>query len=291
MTHKHEQLLTTIRNWAASNNDIRAMLLTSSLVNPVAPVDEFSDLDIEFVVKDLPSFLKDDSWLANFGNIIAVIVENEDAFDGIHAMRMVFYEDYSKVDFKLYSITKFLEETAKPELPEDWDVGYKVLIDKDHLTDNMLAPTYAVTLVRKPDNATFQTKILDYWWDMQCVAKCLLRDELFYAKYVSEEVMRVGNLQKILEWYIGMQHNWQITTNKKGRLFKKYLSPDMWKKVEATFSGSDIEDNWRALLAYADLGSEIGPVIAKQLGYEYPLELEQKIRAYLFKMKTAPVKE
>lgn len=74
MTKKHEQLLNTIRNWAETNNNIRAMLLTSSLVNPVAPVDELSDLDIEFVVKDLPSFLKDDSWLANFGPIIAVIV-------------------------------------------------------------------------------------------------------------------------------------------------------------------------------------------------------------------------
>lgn len=287
MTHKHEQLLDAIRNWAETNDDIRVMLLTSSLVNPVAPVDEFSDLDIEFAVKDLPAFLKDDSWLANFGNIIAVIVENEDAFDGIHAMRMVFYEDYSKVDFKLFSIPNFLKEAAKPELSEDWDVGYKVLIDKDDLTTGMLPPTYGATLIKQPSNETFQLKMLDFWWDMIYVAKCLLRDELFYAKYISEEVMRFNNLQVILEWYIGMQHNWEITTNKKGRLFKKYLSPEMWKKVEATFSGSNIEDNWRALFAYADLGSEIGPAIARQLGFNYPLELEQKIRAYLQKMKTA----
>lgn len=286
MTHQHQQLLNKIRNWAETNDDIRAMLLTSSLVNPVAPVDEFSDLDIEFAVKDLPAFLKDDSWLANFGNIIAVIVENEDAVDGIHAMRMVFYEDYSKVDFKLFSIPNFLKEAAKPALPEDWDVGYKVLIDKDDLTNSMLPPTYKATLIKQPSNETFQLKMLDFWWDMIYVAKCLLRDELFYAKYMSEEVMRFNNLQVILEWYIGMQHNWEITTNKKGRLFKKYLSPEMWKKAEATFSGSNIEDNWRALFAYADLGSEIGPVIAKQLGYNYPLELEQKIRAYLQKMKT-----
>lgn len=285
MTHKHQQLLTAIINWAQSNDDIRAMLLTSSLVNPVAPVDELSDLDVEFVVKDLPAFLKDDSWLANFGDVIAVIVENEDAFDGIHAMRMVFYEDYSKVDFKLFSIPNFLEETAKPELSEDWDVGYKVLIDKDGLTNNMLPPTYEATLIKRPSNEIFQLKLLDFWWDMVYVAKCLLRDELFYAKYMSEEVMRFNNFQKIIEWHIGMQHDWKITTNKKGRLFKKYLSPEMWKKVEATFAGSDIADNWRALFAYADLGSEIGPEIARKLGYDYPAELEQKIRAYLLKIR------
>jgi len=288
MTDKHQQLLTNIINWARSNDDVRAMLLTSSLVNPVAPVDEFSDLDVEFVVKDLPAFLRDDSWLANFGSIVAVFVENEEAFDGIHAMRMVFYDDYPKVDFKLFSIPNFLEEATKPELPEDWDVGYKVLIDKDGLTINMHPATYEATLIKRPSDETFQLKMLDFWWDMIYVAKCLLRDELFYAKYMSEEVMRFNNLQVILEWYIGMQHDWKITTNKKGRLFKKYLSPEMWKKVEATFAGSDIEDNWRALFAYVDLGSEIGPVIAQQLGYHYPLELEQKIQAYLIKMRTPP---
>jgi len=288
MTQKHEQLLNSILSWAQSNDDIRAMLLTSSLVNPVAPVDELSDLDIEFVVQDLPAFLQDDSWLASFGDVIAVIVENEDVFDGIHAMRMVFYEDYSKVDFKLFSIPNFLEEAAKPELPEDWDVGYKILIDKDGLTANMHPPTYEATRIKKPSNERFQVKMLDFWWDMVYVAKCLLRDELFYAKYVSEEVMRFNNLQVILEWYIGMQHDWKITTNKKGRLFKKYLSPEMWQKAEATFSGSDIEDNWRALFAYVDLGSEIGPLIAKELEYEYPIALEQKIRTCLHEMKERP---
>jgi aminoglycoside 6-adenylyltransferase len=157
-------------------------------------------------------------------------------------MRMVFYEDYYQVDFKLYSISKFLKEAAKPQLPEDWDVGYRVLINKDGLTSRMQPATYACTLVQRPSNEIFQAKMLDYWWDMKQVAKCLWRDELFYAKYVSEEVMRFNNLMKILEWYIGLQHDWKITTNKKGRLFKQYLPPALCKKVEATFSGSDIED-------------------------------------------------
>lgn len=33
------------------NEDVRVLLLTSSLVNPLALVDEFSDLDIEFVLR------------------------------------------------------------------------------------------------------------------------------------------------------------------------------------------------------------------------------------------------
>lgn len=290
MTHKHEQQLNAIVSWAQEEENIRVMLLTSSLVNPVATVDELSDLDIEFVVKDLSVFLNDNSWLSRFGEVVAVVEENEDVFDGVHAMRMVLYADYSKIDFKLYAIPNFLAEVALPQLPEDWDVGYKVLIDKDGLTTEMKPPTYAVTLVQKPTSEMFQVKMLDYWWDMMAVAKGLWRDELFYARYVAEEVMRVGNLQTLLEWYIGMQHNWQITTNKKGRLFKQYLSPEMWKKVEATFAGSDLADNWRALLAYAELGSEIGPVMAVTLGYTYPLALEKKIRTHLEEMRKRGVR-
>ncbi len=288
MTTKHEEHLAKILHWARSNEAIRAVLLTSSLANPAAPADRLSDLDIELVVQDLPAFLQDDSWLSYFGEVIAVIVENEDAFDGIHAMRMVFYADHTKIDFKLYAIPNFLEEAGKPGLPEDWDVGYKVLLDKDGLTSHMLPPSYEVSLIKKPSYETFRIKMLDYWWDMIYVAKCLWRDELFYAKYVSEEVMRFNNLQKLIEWYIGMQHNWSITTNKKGRLFKKYLSSEAWKKVEATFAGSDIDDNWRALFAYADLGAEMGQAVASQLGYAYPFELEEKIKAYLHTVKALP---
>jgi len=87
-------------DWAASNHEIRTVLLTSSLVNPYVPVDQFSDLDIEFVVKDLQQFLSDDTWVENFGKKIAMIVENEDAFEGKHAMRMVFMEIILKLILK-----------------------------------------------------------------------------------------------------------------------------------------------------------------------------------------------
>jgi aminoglycoside 6-adenylyltransferase len=281
MTNNRDKQLGKVKEWATGNNNIRAMLLTSSLSNPDAPVDVFSDLDIEFVVSDLETMLSDDAWIANFGNIVSVIVENEAAFDGKHAMRMVFYEDYSKIDFKLYALDKFLEEVEEEELQEDWDVGYRVLLDKDGITAGMKPPTYKSVLISKPTEETYRLKLNDYWWEMTYIAKCLRRDELFFAKFVSEQVMRFENLQLIIEWYIGMQHDWKITTNKRGRLFKQYLDPEIWKKAEATFSGSDIEDNWRALFAYAELGRELGQAIASKLNYTYPAKLDEQISAYI----------
>lgn len=132
-----EEKLRTIIEWSEKNEDVRVLLLTSSLVNPLALVDEFSDLDIEFVFEDNTNYISDKSWTLKFGNPIAMIEEDESCFNHKHAMKMLLYEDGVKVDFKLYSKSKFIKETQEKELPEDWDIGYKILIDKDGITKQM----------------------------------------------------------------------------------------------------------------------------------------------------------
>lgn len=273
--------LNQVIEWAASQPNIRAALLTSSLTNPNAPVDKFSDLDIDLVVNNYDNFLKDDSWISNFGNIITTIIEGEESFDGRCSSRMVLYEDYSKIDFLIFSVDQFRTVVNETPLHEDWDIGYRVLLDKDRLTANMPPPSHKAFTIQKPDEEKFHWVLNNYWWDLTYVAKCLARDELFFAKLMSEQIMRFEHQQVLIEWYIGAQHNWKVTTNKYGRLFKKYLSAEMWEKATATFAGADIEDNWRALFAYVDFGRELGQQLALALGYSYPEELDRKITAYL----------
>ncbi len=280
--------LQQVLEWAAAEDTVRAVLLTSSLVNPYAPVDRFSDLDIELVVTDLPLFLSDNGWIEGFGSIIAMVAEGEEVFDGKHAMRMVLYEDHTKIDFKIWAQEKFREEVQAAVMPEDWDVGYKVLIDKDELTTGMKAPAYTPVFIQRPSRETYNQVMNDLWWDMSYVAKCLWRDNLFYAKFMSENMMRTQYLEPLIEWYIGMQYDWQVSTNKRGRLFKQYLAPELWKRIEATFSGSDTDDNWRALQAYTEIGRELGLAIAAQLGYDYPHQLDERICAYLDDVKALP---
>ena len=248
-----EEKLRTIIEWSEKNEDVRVLLLTSSLVNPLALVDEFSDLDIEFVFEDNTNYISDKSWTLKFGNPIAMIEEDESCFNHKHAMKMLLYEDGVKVDFKLYSKSKFIKETQEKELPEDWDIGYKILIDKDGITKQMLKPTYQISIIKKPSEKEFQNLINDFWWDTTYVAKCLVRDEIFYAKFMSETVIRTEYLIPLIEWHIASEHNWNITTNKYGRLFKKYLNQEMWAKTEQTFSGSDIKENWTALFSGNEL--------------------------------------
>ena len=278
---RHTAQLNQVIQWVEQQPNIRAALLTSSLTNPNAPVDQFSDLDIDLVLSNYEEFLQDDSWISNFGNIITTIVEGEEAFDGRCSSRMVLYEDYSKIDFLIFSVERFREEVAKETLHEDWDIGYRVLVDKDGLTAAMPPPTHKAFTIEKPTEEKFHWVLNNYWWDMTYVAKCLARHELYYAKFMSDYVMRFEHQQVLLEWYIGSEYNWEVTTNKYGRLFKKFLPPEIWQLATTTFAGAGLEDNWRALYAFAAMGRQIGKELASRLGYRYPEELDRKIMGYL----------
>lgn len=280
-TDLRKEKLETIIDWSKSNKDIRTALLTSSLVNPLAPIDEHSDLDIELVFEDNAKYISSKDWINLLGNPIAMIEENESSFDDKHAMKMVLYDDYIKVDFKLYSVPNFLEQVDQNELCEDWDIGYKVLIDKDGITKNMKEATHQVSIIKKPTEQKFKQLLNDFWWDTTYVAKCLARDEIFYAKFMAESNIRTDYIIPLIEWHIANQHDWNITTNKYGRLFKKYLTSEIWEKIEQTFSGKNINENWNALFAMADLVSEIGTDLSEKLNYEYPFKLETDIRKYL----------
>lgn len=279
--NKRDKKLQEIIDWAKANNDVRVMMLTSSLANPMAPVDDFSDLDIELVFDDIDPYQNNSDWIGHFGKPLSMVEEDETFFDHKHAMKMVLYDDYVKVDFKLYKKSEFIKDISEDTLPEDWDVGYKVLVDKDDLAKHLKEPTHQSVVIKKPTEKRFTQVLNDCWWDMTYVAKCLARDEIFYAKFMSENMMRTDYLVPMIEWYIASQHQWNITTNKHGRLFKKYLPGDLWKAIEATFSGSNIEENWKALFAYADLASRLGNQLSEILGYPYPVELERNIRQYL----------
>lgn len=288
MQTRNEKLQQII-NWSQNNPDIRAVLLTSSLVNPLAPVDDLSDLDIELVFDNNKKYISDKSWINNFGTPIAMIEEDESYFDGKHAMKMVLYADHTKVDFKLYSVPNFLKEVHQEQLCEDWDIGYEVLVDKDNLTQTLKKPTYQVSIIKKPAEPKFRQLLNDFWWDTTYVAKCLAREDIFYAKFMSEDNIRSEYLIPLIEWYIASQHDWNITTNKHGRLFKKYLTNQTWEKVVKTFSASNINENWAALFAMADLVKEIGNELADKLMYKYPTKLEKDIRNYLLAIKDSSV--
>lgn len=267
-----DEKLAAIKAWTRSNEDIRAALLTSSLVNPLAPVDDFSDLDIELVFLDPTPYLESKDWIDLFGDPLNVYEEGIEAFDGKHAMKMVQYWDGVKVDFKIYSVEQFKAEVLADKLPEDWDIGYEILIDKEGLCKGLQHPTYEVSIIKEPTEEEFQKIVADFFWDVTYLPKCLVRGDLFYLKFMVEKIIRVEYFIPMIEWCIGSRNQWEVTTNKYGRLFKKYLNTAEWEELGATFAGADMEENWIACGKLIDIFDRMAQAVSKVQGYFYDLD-------------------
>lgn len=276
-----DEVLNEITHWAEKNEDVRVVVLTGSRADPNAPADVFSDYDIEITVTNPEKFLNNEEWLSFFGEPIAIIEVNDD-----FTLRMVLYKDYVRIDFRIYSIADFEQCNLQAELPKHLNNGYKILLDKDSLTSNLKPPAYNSYVTTRPSEEEFLNVVTDFWWDTTYVAKSLWRNELIYAKYMLDNIMRFSYLEKIIEWFIGTKYHWQISTNKHGRLFKKYLDDETWRELEKTFSGSKIEENREALFAVVKLFRRLAMSLAEDLNYSYPCKLDEEITAYLNKIKT-----
>jgi len=286
--HLPDDVVNRLIQWAEQRDSIRAMLLTSTRAVPNAPMDEYSDYDVVLIVKDIHPFFEDRSWLEDFGKVLVAYWDpiHLDPDHGIEKVANVIqYADGLKIDFTLWPVELMRRIVQAPVLQAELDAGYRVLMDKDHLTDDLQPPTYKAYIPTPPTNDLYQKTIEDFFSDAPYVAKCLLRGELFPTKWCLDYDMKHVFLRPMLEWRMGLDHNWSMPTGALGKGLKKRLSPEIWSQLESTYAGADISDNWEALFRTMALFRQVAVEVGERLGYTYPLDLDQRVAAYVKDMQ------
>jgi aminoglycoside 6-adenylyltransferase len=268
-------MIEKIRQWAKTQGNIRAVLLTSSRAREDKTVDQLSDYDIELYVNDINLYTGSNDWLRNFGEIVILLPEKRNLLGAEQASRLVIYRDGTKVDFTIAHIDILAKIKSLPSLPDWLDDGYKVLLDKGNLTINLKKPGYKAYIPRKPSEKEYQDLIKEFWWETTYVAKNLYRNEIFPAKYSSDYVIRYKILVKMLEWYVQIERGWGCSTGFVGKGLKKLLSQDEWDELQGIFTGADTKENWQALFNTIEFFRNIAGEVAKDLGYKYPDELDR----------------
>ena len=262
------------------------MLLTSSRAIPNAPADIFSDYDVILAVRDVHPFYEDRSWLETFGRVL-VLYRDPIIFDG-SLERFAYvtqYENGLKIDFTLWQVEILQRDVADPQLPAEFDAGYRILLDKDHLTDGLKPPTYAAYIPTPPTEPEYQTVVELFFHEATYVAKHLWRDDLMAAKYNLDHGMKLDNLRLMLEWRLEIDHHWSVKPGPYGRRLKKWLSPDLWAELESTYTGAGLEANWEAMFRTIALFRKVAVEVGERLGYAYPDDLDRRAVAYLQKVK------
>jgi aminoglycoside 6-adenylyltransferase len=281
-------VLLHLQQWAENQESVRAMLLTSSRTNTNAKVDIFSDYDVILVVKDIHPFFTDRKWLQDFGEALVTY------WDPIHPIpeygmeivaNVIQYADGLHIDFNLWPIELLRQIVKATRLPNGLDDGYTILVDKDHLTEGMAKPTYQAYIPKPPTEDEYHKVIEDFFSDVPYVVKCLKRDELMPAKWCLDFDMKQNFLRQMLVWQIEIDHNWSAPEGNLGKGLKKKLPLSIWTELENTYAAAGIEENWEALFRMLALFRKVGIGVANHLKFDYPLELDEGVRAYAQKMK------
>lgn len=278
----HAAVLERLVGWAAERDAVRAVLLTSTRANPHAPTDPFSDYDVILAVTDVRPFFEDRSWLGDFGPVLVVYRDPiRDSEGGKSFAYITQYENGLKIDFTVSSVGILRRIAENDKLPNDLDVGYAVLVDKDGLTDGLPEPTRRAYVPDPPSEDVYLTLVEEFLHEATYVAKHLWRDDLLPVKYNLDHAMKQRDLRTMLSWLIETESGWDVPVRAYGKGLKELLPSATWEALERTYAGAGIEENWNALFATIDLFREVAIEVGGRLGFDYPRELDGLVCRYL----------
>jgi aminoglycoside 6-adenylyltransferase len=220
-------LLDRIVRWAESEDRVRAALLTGSRANGAARVDALSDYDVALLVEDPDALRCDLGWLEDIGTVVVRQVPEPPPWADAMQTVLVFFAGglagATKVDFALMPISEIERHVRAGTLPDNLDVGWQLLLDKDGVAEGLAAPTHFAHRVRKPSAAAFAWLAESFFFEATYVAKNLWRDEVWPAKHSLETVMKQEMLRRMLEWLVASGREWDYRPDKLGR----GLEPDL----------------------------------------------------------------
>ena len=283
---KDEEMLECFRHWGESQPLVRAMVLTSTKAVPDSTGDLFSDYDVILALREVQPFYEDRDWLEAFGRVLVLY---RDPLKAEHSYPksgyVIQFEDGLKIDFTLWSVEILQRVVAEPELDPEFDAGYRVLLDKDHLTEGLKPPTYKAYIPAPPTEAEYQAEVETFFLETTYVAKLLWRDDLMAVKFLLDYCMKQEHLRPMLEWRVEIDHGWSVKPGPYGRGLKKWVRPELWEELESTYIGPELEANWEAMYRTITLFRKVALEVGELLGYTYPHDLDRRTMDYLQKVK------
>jgi aminoglycoside 6-adenylyltransferase len=280
-----DTLIDKITAFAHADPDIRAVILEGSLAVS-SHVDELSDYDVNIFAVNYEKYLADDAWMSQIGQVLVYQKEQIQFYDAVVPSRLVVFQDRPRVDFSFWNLQLLSEIVRGEKEYESYKNGYRILVDKDRLAEQLKPPTGAGFLVARPSRDEFLQTIYDFWFEAYCVAKYLYRRDLWYAKLIENRYIKDHLFQMIL-WDHQAENAWTPNPliHKEGKRFEKWASPEIIDAVSKCFSTYHADDTWNSLFAMIELFTRLARKTSSHLQIAYPLQVEQDVVRYLQYLK------
>lgn len=274
-----QEIMDLILKTARDDERIRAVLLVGSRANPTIIKDKYQDYDITYFVHDIKPFYNNPSWVeTHFGK--PLIMQMPEAMrypegDG-HFNYMMIYSDTVRIDLT-FEFRKYVDNGEPAAVLLDKDEGRGFLPVLSALGDKYWH-------IKPPDELFYYSCCNNFWWCLNNAAKGIARDELAYVMYMINNVIRI-ELHDMINYYIGTQHSFDLSTGKEGKYFKKYLPAELYTQYAATYSGSNYVDIWNSIDIMCDLFHSLAVAVAAHFNYTYRKEEEDGMREYIRMLK------
>lgn len=285
-----EEMFELIISVAKNDERIRAVYMNGSRTNPNVPKDIFQDYDIVYVVRETSSLIKDEKWIEIYGDLL--MKQEPDKLDKAKGLDvnyehtyayLMLFTDGNRIDLRIQTTEAMLDEYGKDKLTIP-------LLDKDDILPSIPSPSDIDYHVNKPTEGQYDSCTNNFWWCLQNVAKGMWRDELPYAKLMFEYTTRVA-LDEMINWWIGIENEFQVSTGKMGKYFKEYLPESYWDMYIDTYSDSNYENMWHSIFITCELFRILSKDVAKHFNFSYPIKDDNNITRYLKHIKELPVNE
>ncbi|NLO39886.1 MAG: aminoglycoside 6-adenylyltransferase [Ruminiclostridium sp.] len=277
-----QEMFDLILDIAEMDARIRAVCMNGSRANPNVAKDKYRDYDIVYVVTETGSFLKDKSWISRFGDI--AIVQEPDSNDLGWGQKadysrsycwLMLFKDGNRIDLHIQIKEAMEEEYTTDSLTIP-------LLDKDNILPPIPPSNDKGYWVKKPTKPQYDGCCNEFWWCLNNVAKGIVRDQFPYAMRMYHETVH-AELDKMLEWYIGVNSGFTVTVGMWGKYFKKYLPDELYQLYTKTYSSFEVL--WTTIFAACELFRTVAPLVGKHFGYVYNKSDDDNMMNYLIKMR------
>lgn len=274
-----DEMMHVILRFAKTDDRIRVIGMEGSRTNKNIVKDHFQDYDITYIVTDMKPFIESEEWLDVFGERIFMQKPEDMSLYppelGNWFSYLMLFEDGNRIDLTIVPISELDLYLSSESLLE-------VLLDKDGLVKEELIPSDISYHVKKPTAQIFDDCCNEFWWVSIYVVKGIYRKQFLYAADHLDQILR-KELYRMIEWKIGVEHNFSINIGKSYKYLEKYVSEDLWKQILATYEMHSYEKMWETLSNLQNLFREISMEVAEKMNFVYP-EYDLKISKYIEKI-------
>jgi len=267
-------------DWGQANPEIKALLLVGSRAQENR-ADELSDYDVSVFMENIPSFIKDDQWISQFGKVWICVHEYKEWEDQSFPTRLVIFDGGIKVDISFWPTDLLKRWNQGHSMPNEFQAGFKVWVDKENLTQNL--PKHIKPFTPKPTQQMFDTVIQEFWFEAYHVAKYLKRNDLWSALF-RLGLLRDHFLLKMIEWNEQARSNWTVLLHSNGKNLQSWVCPETREAIQHIFAHFDRSDCCDALKHAIELFRKISAETAAMCSFTLS-ELDQTMTEYIFNMR------